>query len=410
MEPTNALALDPSEGQHVKGIPLNEHAFLAVTKFAQLKAITRDPLQLQPNARGVSEDLEDEIAINELIQRALKGSKKSNMSDYATYIEGVVAGRRDGVLPPMHLWSEQTLDAVEYNGVKFLLVPNDLYLAAIDGQTQLGAHYRINSKDRAIEPETKEKHKQFPLAAVVHHGVPVRTARLFFHDLNVLAVRPNTSLSLGMDSHDPLIKLIDDLEAEVLFLTTRVDRASRQLSKGSQKVVTLQTLRQMVINIAKGISGIQYGARPAPMDDVDLDDLHVVAREWLNAFFNTFGTQIRNREAYLISTGAVLSAVGAMGNRIFTADAAERHQLRNALLASLQAVDWRKNQGWDGIAGKINDKGKFVVGGTKEVAYAVFNVLNDADSDGYRRIRGTHDGASAATTQPSLAAPELVTV
>jgi DGQHR domain-containing protein len=406
VEAISPLTLDPSEGQHVKGIPLSEHAFLAVTRFAQLKAITRDPLQLQPNARGVSEDLEDEIAINELIQRALKGNKKSNMSDYASYIEGVVAGRREGVLPPMHLWSERALHAVEYNGVKFLLVPNDLYLASIDGQTQLAAHYRINSKDWVSDPETKDKHKAFPLGAVIHHGVPVRTARLFFHDLNVLAVRPNTSLSLGMDSHDPLIKLIDDLETEVLFLTTRVDRASRQLSKASHKVVTLQALRQMVINIAKGISGIQFGARPAPMDDIDLEDLHVVARDWLNAFFNTFSTQVQDREKYLISTGAVLAAVGAMGHRIFTADPSERHQLRNALIASLQAVDWRKNEPWVGIAGKVSEKGKFVVGGTKEVAYAVYNVLSDADSDGYRRVRGTRDGAAIPVLQPAPQMPE----
>jgi DNA-sulfur modification-associated len=394
----DTVSMDLSAGTYVKGIRVDDHAFLAVTNFAQLKSITRDPMQLQLNARGSLEDLEDEVAINELIQRALRGSKKANVSDYATYIEELVAGRRPGVLPPMHLYWEYKLDPVAHGGVEYLLVPNDVHLAAIDGQTQLTAHYRVAGRDRVIAAETKDAHRKFPLTAVIHHGISVSDARLYFHDLNVLAVRPNTSLSLGMDTHDPLIRLIDDLEAEIGYLTKRVDRASRQLTKASTKVVTLQALRQMVINVAKGISGIQYGARPAPRDGVDLDDLHVVARDWLSAFFNTFGTLVADRETYLISTGAVLSAVGAMGHDVFAADPNDRQQRRNQLIASLQAVDWRKGQRWVGIAGKISETGNFVVGGTKEVAYGVYNVLSDPQNDGYQKVRGAQSTGTLGAT------------
>src|SRR5437879_768272 len=84
-----------------------------------------------------------------------------------------------------------------------------MFLAA---ETQLSAHYRIDTHDSAIDPEIREKHKRFPLAAEVHHGIPVRSARQYFHDLNVLAVRPNTSLGLAMDTQDPLIRLVEQLE------------------------------------------------------------------------------------------------------------------------------------------------------------------------------------------------------
>lgn len=398
--------MDLSAGSYVKGLRLDEHTFVAVSTFGQLKAVTRDPGQLQPNARGVSEDLEDEVAINELIQRALRGNKKANVTDYVTYIEEVVTGRRQGVLPPMHLYSEERLHTLTHEGVQYALVPPDWRLASIDGQTQLTAHYRLNSREHATNPETKQAHREYPLSAIIHHGLPVATARQYFHDLNVLAVRPNTSLGLGMDTHDPLIRLIDDLEVEVPALTKRVDRSARQLTKGSAKLVSLQALRQMVINIARGMSGIQYGSRPAPMDGIDLEDLHVVARDWLNAFFNTFSTQIGDRENYLINTGAVLAAVGAMGHQVLKAVPAERSQVRNALIASLQAVDWRKGPRWVGIAGKINDKGKFVVGGTKELAYAVYNVLSNSDNDGYRLIRGTQ--APSADGEPTRGAAVAV--
>jgi DNA sulfur modification protein DndB len=389
------MNLDLSAGKYVKGIPLSDdgyggHNFLAVTDFAQLKTITRDPFQLQINAkRGtVSEDVEDEVGIHELVQRALRDTKKSNVPKYAVYIEELAAGRRQGVLPPIHLWSQERLELVSLAGRVYILVPNDAYLISIDGETQLTAHYRLQSRDSVADPAIKEIHKKFPLAAVIHHGIDVRTARQYFHDLNLLAVRLNTSLGLSMDSHDPLIRLIEELETEVGFITARVDKSSRQLTKASHKLLTLQTLRQMVVNVAKGIAGIQYGARPVPMDDLVLEDVHVVARDWLNAFFNTFGTAVADRDTFIISTPSVLSAVGAMGNTLLRASETDRPHLRNQLLAGLQAVNWRKGEHWAGIAGKINERGNFVVGGTKEVAYAVFNVLSNPENDGYQRVRG----------------------
>lgn len=89
-----------------------------------------------------------------------------------------------------------------------------------------------------------QQHGLYPLITIIHHGIDVRAARQYFYDLNVLAVRPNTSLSLGMDSSDPLMNVVDELERRIGFLTGRVDRMARQLRKNSSKVVTLQNLRQ----------------------------------------------------------------------------------------------------------------------------------------------------------------------
>ena len=110
---------DPSRGLHVRGIPVTAESFLAVTSFNQLQSFTRHPADLQPNARisGYDADaLADEASLHELIQRALTGNKKTNVGRYGVYIEDVVAGRRAGVLPPIHLWSPSALEVVQVGG------------------------------------------------------------------------------------------------------------------------------------------------------------------------------------------------------------------------------------------------------------------------------------------------------
>ena len=53
------------------------------------------------------------------------------------------------------------------------------------------------------------------------------TARQYFHDLNVLAVRPNTSLGLSMDTKDPVMKVVGDLEARIPALFGQVEKQAR---------------------------------------------------------------------------------------------------------------------------------------------------------------------------------------
>jgi DNA-sulfur modification-associated len=384
-----AEELDLSAGQYVKGIQLSGNIFIAATNFKQLKTITRNPVLLQASVRRgpfEADELEDEAEIHELIQRALTGNKKSNVAPYRAYIEAVTQGAV-GVLPPMHLWSEQPLTVARHATQTYVVIPNGEHLLAIDGETQLTAHWQLDIAANNQNHELRDVHRDYPLAAIIHHGIPVNAARQYFHDLNVLAVRPNTSLGLSMDTKDPVMKIVSDLEMAVPFLTGRVDKQSRQLPKTSPKVVTLQSLRQMVVNIAKGISGVQYGARPAPLDDIELEALKAVAISWVGAFTETFEKEIEDRETYLASAGPVLAAVGAMGHPILRSDPDKRPEIQTGLLNMLRPVNWAKGEHWLGIAGNYTPTGLFSVKGTKEVAYAVFNALTDLDNGSYARIR-----------------------
>jgi DNA-sulfur modification-associated len=384
----SAEDLDLSAGQYVKGIFLADSIFIAATNFKQLKTITRNPALLQVTARRGpfdADELESEAGVQQLIQRALTGNKKSNVAPYRTYIEAVTQGAV-GVLPPMHLWSEQGLKIVRHGSQTYALVPNGEHLLAIDGETQLAAHWSLDITDAGSG--IRDAHRNYPLAAIIHHGITVEDARQYFHDLNVLAVRPNTSLGLSMDTKDPIIKVVGDLETSIPLLQGKVDKQSRQLPRrGTTKIVTLQSLRQMVVNIAKGISGVQYGARPAPLDDVDMRTLREVAISWIGAFMNTFEKEIVDRETYLTGAGTVLAAVGAIGQVLLDVSDDLRPDIQEKLLASLEDVNWEKGDHWVGIAGNFTPSGVFSVKGTKEVSYAVFNALTDRDNSGYARIR-----------------------
>lgn len=385
---TSIENLDLSAGSYVKGLPQSETSYVAITTFAQLQQLTRNPRDLQPTAKRMGYEaaaLEEEAGMHELVQRALTGNKKTNVPKYANYIHEVVMGRREGVLPPIHVWSQDALDVVRNGPNTYLLVPQGNRLLAIDGETQLTAHYEVAG--RPLTPEERAAHRSHPLVLIVHHGIPTEAARQFFHDLNIYGVKPNTSLGLSMDARDPLMRVITDLEVMIPFLSGRVDKQARQLTKSSSKVITLQALRQTVINIMFGMAGVQYGAKAVSAEGVDLDDLKSFSQEWLGRYFSAFTSEFINRETHLAGSAPVLAAVGAIGNSIFGEHPDKREALIESHLADLRRINWEKGQHWEGIAGKFTPKGKFSVGGTKEVAYAVYNVLTDSSNDGYARIR-----------------------
>jgi hypothetical protein len=400
--PVPAPELDLTAGVFVRGLALDEHTFLASSTFAQLRQITRNPVELagaSTQSGGYDPDLEEERALHEMVQRALAGSKKTNVARYAHYIAQRQRGQAPGVLPPIHLWTKETLEEVDAGAHTYVMVPIGERLIALDGETQLTAHYALDTDRSGQYEDIKAAHRKAQLGVVLHHGISVNTARQYFHDLNILAVRPNTSLGLAMDTQDPIIRVLEAVERRTPPLIGKIDKAARQLPKRSLKLVTLQNLRQMVINIGTGISGVQYGSRPAPVEEMDLqlvEDLAVQTTNWL---FDRLRVQVVDREGHLLISGAVFAALGALVHDRAVrgaTTAAERQQSMEALFADLETVDWRKGDHWRDIAGNWTERGAFSVKGTKEVAYTVYNALKDPHSRAGQRIRG-RDGQAPSS-------------
>lgn len=319
-------------------------------------------------------------AVRSEVQRFFEAAKKKNVAPYADYIVEVRNGE-DGITPPITLYSEKKLSVDDReDGTAFIQVPWDERLIAIDGETQLAARHEAASR----YPDTKQDF----VAIYICHGHDKQWARQAFHDLNTLGVRPNAALSIGMDARDPITHVCRVIERRVPLFSGRVNKVHRQLRAGDAHIITITTLRSACVTFAKGISGVQYGNRPVPMQTNEMNHIEEVALEWFGAVAQAIGPSLEDRETKLASSPPVLAAIGALGNQLLAEASPDHRRAKSIMLANdLKQIDWARGQSWVGIAGKISPKGTFAVGGAKEYAYAVYSALTDPVSPGFAAIR-----------------------
>ncbi|MEQ8815624.1 MAG: DNA sulfur modification protein DndB [Thalassobaculum sp.] len=376
------VKLNPTQGNNIAGVEINTHLFLARVPATQLFQIAPDPRDAEDRRKvEARKELQDLQEIRQEVQRLFAGAKARNVQPYANYIIDVHHGHLDGMTPPIILFTEQPLlSEIDEYGKGFIQIPFDQRLVAIDGETQLAARYEAAQ----LDPETK---KQL-IPVYIAHGYDKAWARQCFHDLNVLGVRPNAALSIGMDARDPLTRVTRDIERHVPFFRDRVNKVRRQLRTQDREVVTITSLRGACITFAEGIAGVKYGSRPVHIADHRLPLVTQAAIEWFKLVTDQIGAAMEDRENKIASAPSVLAAIGAIGHPLAeTEDSAERSQRATELVAMLRDVDWRRGKHWEGIAGKFTPRGAFSVGGTKETGYAVFDALSDTGSPAYRQIR-----------------------
>jgi DNA sulfur modification protein DndB len=380
--------LNPTEGHMLAGVLISGHLFLARVRATQLFQIAPDPRDAEDRKKvEASKELRDLREIREDVQRLFAGQKAKNVPDYADYMVAVLRGQ-DGMTPPIILYSEDGLEVeVDEYGKGFLQVPFDRRLVAIDGETQLAARFEAIN----IDPEIKRE----VVPVYICHGRDKGFARQCFHDLNVLGVRPNAALSIGMDARDPLTRIAREVERRVPFFRGRVNKVRRQLRTADTDVVTITALRGACTTLAEGIAGVKYGTRPVHIPDALVDRILEAAAEWFTAVTDSIGPAMEDREHKLASAPSVLAAIGAMGHELLNLeDSSARVRRCDILVSKLRTVDWRRGKHWEGIAGKFTPKGAFSVGGSKETAYAVYDALNDETSAGYAQVRVARPAAA----------------
>lgn len=375
------MALEPTNGHIIAGSKLDAHRFLGRVKASQLFQIAPDPRDSENKKKvDASHELQELRDMRDEVQRFFEGAKKKNVPNYAEYIVALGEGQ-DGITPPITLYAEEALAIEELqNGTALIQVPWEIRLVAIDGETQLAARHEAAN----IAPETKQEF----VAVYICHGRDRLWARQAFHDLNTLAVRPNIALSIGMDARDPITHVCREVERQVPFFKDRVNKQRRQLRATDAEVVTIAALRSACVTLAKGIAGVQYGARPVPIEKEDLPAIEAASIEWFTALTNAIGPAMSDKVTKLAAAPATLAALGAVGHEvILLKNPIDRKAKCEQLANALRAVNWERGQSWEGIAGKFTPKGAFAVGGPKENAYAIYSALSDPASSGYGRIR-----------------------
>lgn len=374
--------LNPTEGHILGGVAIDGHRFLARVRIPQLKQIAPDPRDSEDKKKLASlKQMQELREVREDVQRLFEGAKAKNVDPYADYVVDVYHGD-DGITPPIILYSEHPLQFAidEKWGFGAVLVPWGAQLVAIDGETQLAARYEAANRD----PETETGY----VAVYVCHGFSKNWARQAFHDLNVLGVRPNAAVSIGMDARDPLTGIARQVEKRVPFFVDRVNKVRRQLRSSDSDVVTIASLRGACITFAEGIGGVRFGSRPVALPE----DRHPVvlerATQWFQAVTEAIGPAMEDRENKLASAPSVLAALGAVGHEVLhTDDPEQRATIIAQMIERLREVDWRRAKHWEGIAGKFTPKGVFSIGGSKETAYAIYGALTDDTSLAYAQVR-----------------------
>jgi len=371
--------------QTVDGFPVpgnvkvKGHEFVTTMMGAQLLRITSDPrLSEDPKRRNGNPNLEELYRIRLEVQRMFKGAKEKNVDSYAKYMVALEQGA-DGVTPQIVLYTPRDLQYIDPNSPGQLMLPWDVELVAIDGETQLAARFeaaKINSATTKQMVDVK-----------ICYNRPLEWAKQAFHDLNLLSVRPNAATAISMDMRDPLTSITRKV-AQIPFFKDRV-ASSRQLKQADKAICTLSVLRTAVVCFSEGIAGLQYGNKPVTVDRNRVPLVEEAALEYFDALTKQMGPPMEQRNETVAASPAVMAALGALGHTLSNIpDAGSRQVEARRILHTLDGVDWKRGQRWDGIAGKIRPDGVFsTAGGAKDSGHSCYAALADNTSSHYQVIR-----------------------
>jgi hypothetical protein len=371
-----------NEGFPIFGNVVSRDEFQGVLTHGLFKMMVPDPRRLEGYLAKYNPDLSGVAALRAKVQRLVTGAKRKNVEPYAFYIIQIVR-TGEGFTPQIVLWSEAPVRVeVDTNtGLAWALIPHELKLVAVDGDTQTAAR---NLAD-GLAPGVLDKEK---VKVVVKHGVSVDAAQQIFADANTRGVKVSTSLAIGLDNRDDATQLAKYVERQVGALAGKVNRQKRQLGANDKDVVTISALRASVVCFIEGINGVQNQTKPVALDESTL--YREAAVLWYRAATDALSSALSpdERSKTFASAPAVWCAIGALGHDTFvelTGEdhdnsvtlAALEHAFKAAAHAKLATVDWRRGDHWLAVGAKKSTSGAIILGGPKESGSLLYKALKD---------------------------------
>jgi hypothetical protein len=392
------------------GSQVREDKFLTVMSMHALHDIVRDPEAAEDAKRLRLAGADDRLyaGLRQRVQRVITGAKSDNVPVYAKYIADGILGRhgKGWSVPPITLWSEPALPVHKVDHghglvTHILSVPRGHIVIAVDGETQYIALCRLYEGyvDFGL---TREQIREHRVAVEFYHGVPELDARQIFHDRNTKEVKPSSSVALGMDSRDPINRVVnyvanrctvspDDRE-DYALLDDFIEPTGRQANPKAGKWITLSALRTLVAGIVcgmPGISGPKVGVvDPDKMPQVDIEDMQREVLSICQMLFRRFAGAFQDPRP-MIGRPALMGALGVVMNRTMPWYSGEHAITREALFELMMEIQWVEDERyWADIAGGVKKSGGVTSLGVRANPRLIINAIENPESPEGRKIRG----------------------
>ncbi|MEC1625241.1 DNA sulfur modification protein DndB [Bacillus mojavensis] len=229
-----------------------------------------------------------------------------------------------------------------------------------------------NEKDRLIEKLNLLENMTIPV--VIFTGIDQKGEQQLFHDLNLLAGKPNKSIALNFDSSDQYNRLAKDLaKNNEQLLRLNIETEKTQIRSNNNQIMVLSTLRNMLCYIITGTNK----DKESKLNMETYNEFHNTLDEIINLLFEVLPEDASNREKYIIGTAATLQGIGKYLNEVI-------YNQNNidwiGEIKRLGTIDWsHRSSVWEGYGGSyIPEKNKFVFTGTSAGINGVYEALKNA--------------------------------
>ncbi|WP_370295577.1 DNA sulfur modification protein DndB [Rossellomorea marisflavi] len=233
----------------------------------------------------------------------------------------------------------------------------------IENASSDNEYEKLNEKLEILENMT--------IPVVIFTNINQKGEQQLFHDLNLLASKPNKSIALNFDSSDQYNKLAKELARNnEQLLRLNIETGKTQIRGNNKQIMVLSTLRNMLCFIITG-------ANKDKNNKLNIDtytDYYNTLDEIINLLFESLPEDASNRDKYIIGTAATLQGIGKYLNEVIY----NQNKLDwQSEVKRLGTIDWSHSSSvWETYGGNyIPEKDKFVFTGTSAGINGVYEAL-----------------------------------
>lgn len=345
---------------------------------------------------------------------------KNAKGDLRKYIEGPFLDDPPaaGALPSFSLYCPEHLEGIRreefdaYMAGEFYVYNLDrsLKFMLADGESRhLGVDLIL--ADPKVSGNLKEKLKAATVSVDVYHGIEPAHMGQIYADLNGHGVNLTKTETQAHDIRDPWVRATKQIFDQLKVPLAETGRQVTAATMANNQHLMLGQAVSMVRAIGMGTASKALSKKDYVEmfeDPKTYDRLVAAGVKWLTKVLDHFeAPTLDNGErdaSFLSDTDLVIRSVpvkvalGLMGRAWFEIDMPKQHEY----IAVLGQINWRVDQRWQGIAGKvrpatrkvegknvaIDDEFRLASASGKEIGSAAFNALTKPDTISGRAVRG----------------------